>query len=136
MKETVEVKLRWLILEDNKIFLVQLSRGEFGCLPGGTLEKGEELEQCLAREIYEELWIEPKVGNQKYQQHFMRDDWTHVFDFWYEIKNPEDFKNINLEKASHWYEIKQAWFYDINQLDNLDFEVKPNNLESIINNIY
>ena len=134
--ETVLVKIRWLILQDWKIFLVKLTKEWFWCLPGWTLEKWESLEECLYREIFEELWVQSIIWKQVYQQHFIRETWTHTFDFWYQILNPNDFKNINIEKASHWFEIAEAGFFDINNLDDLDFEVKPNWIKSIVESIW
>ena len=55
-----------IIVRNGKIFIAQRPEGkplpnvwEF---PGGKLEKGETHEQCLARELREELHIEAQIG--------------------------------------------------------------------------
>ncbi len=47
-----------IIIEDNKVFITQRGYGEFKDkweFPGGKLEAGESGEQCIVREIKEEL---------------------------------------------------------------------------------
>lgn len=47
-----------IIVKDNKIFVTQRGYGEFKDwweFPGGKIEEGETLKQCLKREIREEL---------------------------------------------------------------------------------
>lgn len=56
-----------LIRQDNKILIAQRKPdSHLGLLwefPGGKLEDGESLEQCLAREIKEELALDISVGS-------------------------------------------------------------------------
>lgn len=98
-------------------------RGGFYCLPGGTLEAGESRKECMRREIIEELGVEPVIGNLIYTQEFVRSDGTTTFDFWYEIKNTEDYLNVDISKCSHGFEHEHVGFYDENS--EFDSEVKP-----------
>jgi 8-oxo-dGTP pyrophosphatase MutT (NUDIX family) len=50
-----------LMTGQNKIVLVLNDRGEWE-LPGGRIELGESAQDCLAREIKEELGVTAKVG--------------------------------------------------------------------------
>ena len=50
-----------LVTSDAKVVLVLNDRGEWE-LPGGRIELGESAEDCLAREIEEELGVSAKVG--------------------------------------------------------------------------
>lgn len=50
-----------LVTSDGKVVLVFNERGEWE-LPGGRIEVGESPEDCLAREIEEELGVTAKVG--------------------------------------------------------------------------
>jgi len=60
-----ELKLRvaCLLIEDGKILLARHKRGEkeYWTLPGGGLEKGERIGDCLKREIWEESGLEIEV---------------------------------------------------------------------------
>lgn len=55
-----------IICYGGKVLIAQRKRGKdlefFWELPGGKLEAGETLEQCLARELIEELNLKVKVG--------------------------------------------------------------------------
>lgn len=54
-----------VIEEDGKVLIARRKRGYMGYLwefPGGKLEDNESLEECLKREIREELGIEIEVG--------------------------------------------------------------------------
>ena len=55
-----------IICCNGKVLIAQRRRGKdlefFWELPGGKLEAGETLEQCLARELIEEMDLKIKVG--------------------------------------------------------------------------
>jgi mutator protein MutT len=52
-----------VLIEDNRILIVkqEVSRQRHWALPGGKLEYGETIEQCLVREMSEETGIEVEV---------------------------------------------------------------------------
>ena len=56
-----------VIRQDDKIFAARRAAGKhlagYWEFPGGKLEPGESAEDCLERELREELAIEVKVGN-------------------------------------------------------------------------
>lgn len=56
----IEIILRAIIINDNQILLCQPLDKSYYYLPGGHLEKGERLEDCLKREIKEEAGVEIK----------------------------------------------------------------------------
>ncbi len=55
-----------VIWKNEKVLIAQRAPGEhletFWEFPGGKIEKGETPEQCLKRELFEELGIDVKVG--------------------------------------------------------------------------
>jgi len=133
MKKPVLIKVRWLILKENKVFLCKLRKWNFYCLPWWTLEPWELTKETLEREFIEELWIKPIIWKLVFTQEFVNKFWWTTIDFWYNIENVEDFsKNINLDKNSHWFELSEIWFYNLDKLENY----KPENLKEIIKKNY
>lgn len=125
----LKVKVRWVIIDNSKVFLCRLSTGWFYCLPWWTLEKWETLEECLEREFIEELWVKPIIWDVIYtQQFFSKNKETTWIDFWYKINNPDDYKNIDLSKTTHWFELSEVWFYDLDKIENY----KPTWLKEIL----
>ncbi len=55
------VSVTGVILDGGRIVLLRNGRGEWR-LPGGRLEAGESPEECVAREVLEELGLSVEVG--------------------------------------------------------------------------
>ena len=55
------VSVKGVLLGDAGVVLLENERGEWE-LPGGKLEIGESPEECLAREIMEELELQAEIG--------------------------------------------------------------------------
>jgi 8-oxo-dGTP pyrophosphatase MutT (NUDIX family) len=64
VERTIErIAIRAIIMANNRILLVQSSRGDFK-FPGGGLEENESHEECLIREVREETgYIHCKVND-------------------------------------------------------------------------
>lgn len=55
------VSAKGILLREDRVLLVDNPRGEWE-LPGGKLERDEDLAACVAREIEEELGVAVRVG--------------------------------------------------------------------------
>lgn len=55
-----------VIFKDGKVFIARRAPGENSAggweFPGGKIEKGETPQECLKRELYEELGIKTEIG--------------------------------------------------------------------------
>lgn len=114
------IAARGIIVHDGKLLLLKLNgykdsivlESEYWCTPGGTLELGEKIVDCLNRELFEELGVEPDIGDLLYVQQFTHNGDEHL-EFFFHIKNTEDYKNIDLSKTTHGVEeINQIAFID------------------------
>jgi len=65
------IKVRAIILHEGKMLVVRHPHDtSFAALPGGKLEWGEDIRECLVREIIEELGVKPEVGRLLYVNNF------------------------------------------------------------------
>lgn len=126
-----KIKVRGVILKENKVFLVREIKKHFYYLPWGTLEAWESFKDCLKREIIEELWVNPIIWKLLNIEEFSNKN-GFFLDIWFEIKNFEDFEQINKENASHSFEYYDEWFYSFDELKWKD--VRPSNIQDILNN--
>ena len=110
-----------IILHNGKVLLGQRKKGkdlEFKWeLPGGKLEEGETLEQCLCRELIEELALEIEV-----KELFMKSE--HLYDFGGFVLNTfiAECKDPNIKKVCEheqyaWVEPKDLLNYDLAPAD-------------------
>ena len=114
---TRRISARGIVLHQGKLLCVKLSKyagtpDEFWCLPGGGLEEGESLLDCISREMLEETGIRPVVGALLYVQQFAAGDVDYM-DFFFHITNSSDYLQIDLSKTTHGTaEIAQIEFID------------------------
>ena len=116
------VAIRGVVLHKNKILLVETSKGDLK-FPGGGLEEGETVEECLLREIKEEtgyIQIECKQLIGKYiQRRYDAFNTSDVFQStsYYYICQIESFEKVDvqlddyeqdLQFQSKWVSLEEA----------------------------
>lgn len=104
-----------IIIKDNKIFVTQRGYGEFKDwweFPGGKIEEGETPEECLKREIKEEL--EADINIDKYLC-------TVEYDYPNFHLKMECFICSLIDGHLELVEAEDAKFKTKDQLDNIDF---------------
>ncbi len=109
-----------IIMEGKKIFIAQRPYGKkFGGrweLPGGKLEIGESGEECIIRELKEELGIEVKEA-----EHFLTVEHSYpnfsVKLFSYIIKEWKGKIDLKEHQAMKWVSIDEAMESDILEAD-------------------
>ncbi len=114
-KSHFQCKVRGVVLDGGKVLMCELARAEarFWCLPGGTLEEGETLREGLIREMVEEMGVKPDVGPLVSAQEIFTTDGRHVLDFIFLVRNVEDYRNLDLSKATHSFEHFAVEFLDL-----------------------
>ena len=100
------VTVRGIILDGNKVFAQQLiktaERGDdWWCTPGGGVDDGEDLITALNREMIEETGVKPDIGKLLFIQQYAESDTLEQLEFFFHIKNTEDYKEINLDNTTH-----------------------------------
>lgn len=112
------IKVRAIILYEGKLLAVRHPHDtSFAALSGGHLEWGEDLQECLSREIVEELGVKPDIGRLFYVNTFTQTDNKHYVEFFFEVKNGSDYLNTEKLTRSHSHEIAEiVW---VNPTDNI-----------------
>jgi len=120
----IVIKVRAIITYQDKLLVVQHARTKYVALPGGHLEWGEDLKECLSREIFEELGVKPEIGRLSYVNMFIEKDGKHYLEFFFEVNNGADYLDINKLAPSHAHElINMVWASPDDNLDILPKEL-------------
>jgi ADP-ribose pyrophosphatase YjhB (NUDIX family) len=102
------IRTRGIIVHEGKLLGVKHPHDTSYCaLPGGHLEWGEDIKECLRREMVEELGIVPEIGRLLYINNFVGDA-NQSIEFFFEITNSQDYLNIGQLKTTHAYEIAEV----------------------------
>ena len=106
-KKTV-IQVRAIILHLGKLLVVKHPHDtSFAALPGGHLEWGEDIKECLSREIMEELGVIPEIGSLLYVNTYTQADNKHHVEFFFEILNGDKYLNTEQLARSHAHEIAE-----------------------------
>ena len=102
------IKVRAIILHQGKLLVLRFpNESRFLALPGGHLEWGEDVKECLDREMVEELGVKPVIGQLAYVSTFTHEDGKHHVEFFFEIKNGVDYLNSEKLARSHSHEVEE-----------------------------
>ena len=108
MPKEILIKVRAIILHEGKLLAVRHPHDtSFAALPGGHLEWGEDIRECLSREIVEELGIKPEIGKLLYINNYSQVDNKQYIEFFFEIKNRADYLNTEKLTRFHSHEIAE-----------------------------
>jgi ADP-ribose pyrophosphatase YjhB (NUDIX family) len=100
------IRSRAVILLDGKLLAVRHAYDDsFFALPGGRLEWGEEVKECLQREIIEELGVKPEIGRLLYVHTFLKRESFHSIEFFFEVINAEAYRETSALSGTHTYEL-------------------------------
>ncbi len=110
-KKTI-IRCRAIIIHEGKLLVVKHSpENTFYVLPGGHLEWGEDVKECMSRELEEELGIKGDVGRLLYVNNFIGNDTNYIgkgtqsIEFFFEIRNSADYAKTDKPIGSHAAEI-------------------------------
>ena len=120
----IKIKSRGLIFNEEKLLVVKHKESENIGLPGGHLEYGEGILDCLKRELFEELGVLPEVGQLLYVNNFLTKD-TQYIEFFFEIKNSKDYLDISSKERTHSFELTELYW--LSPDDNLSILPKALN---------
>ena len=106
-----------IIINDGKVLIAQRKRGksqEFMWeFPGGKLEEGETLQQCLKRELMEELNLSVVIGDFFMQSSFDYDFGTiELYAYWATCKQ---------DNLTYHPDHEQARWISVDEIDNYSF---------------
>jgi ADP-ribose pyrophosphatase YjhB (NUDIX family) len=132
MEHKIIVICRGIIVDNDKMLVVENAKNNFFCPPGGKMEFGENPKQTTIREVEEELVVKPELGRLLYVNTY-NDGKDQAVEFLYEILNIDDYQNIEKLKGSHGFELsKIIWINRDNAEKVLPSEIwqdfKENNL--------
>ncbi len=124
-KKTI-VRVRGIIISEGKLLVVKHSHNtSFAALPGGHLEWDEDIKESLVREIVEELGTIPKIGRLLYINNFTDANNTQSIEFFFEIQNSEDYKNLENKTRTHAHEIAEiCWITPTDTIQLLPKELR------------
>ncbi len=126
MHTNTHVRVRGIIIYEGEILVVKHRKDDdFYALPGGHLEYGESVLECIKREMLEELGVTPVVGKLLYVNNFMdKKDDSQSIEFFFEITNGADYKNTsNLEKTHAFEIVELVWVKQSDDVKILPMQV-------------
>lgn len=107
MEKEIKIKVRAIILHEGKLLVVQHPgyEAKLAALPGGKLEWGEDVKECLTREMIEELGVKPEIGRLLYINKYTEGENKQYIEFFFEVKNGKEYLNPEKQIRSHAYEL-------------------------------
>lgn len=128
----MENACRAFIFWKNKILLCRQKEPwrDFWTLPGGCIERGETLEECVVREVFEETGIKLRIDQLLFVRELINSS-RHRIEFYFLMKEPEN-QDV-FERVKPYNEIGEVVFFEIGELNTV--ELKPDCLPRLVQEI-
>jgi 8-oxo-dGTP diphosphatase len=132
------VRVCGLLIRDGKLLLARhtaaFGEGAFWVPPGGGLEYGEKIKDCLVREFAEETGLRVAVGRFLYLNEFLRPP-LHAIEFFFEVRllDGELALGTDPEHGSHEQLLEEVRFMAIKDLNQLRREELHPILQALVN---
>lgn len=99
---------RGVIERDGKYLVVNLQKHDITTFPGGRLEEGETIEECVLREVLEETGVICKVVSKQVSviEYFTDSVWTNIY---FKCDFIEDTKQTNFTEEEIDLQMTVAW---------------------------
>jgi len=112
-KATFLIRCRAVIVCGEKMLAVKHFEGaDYYALPGGHMEKGEEPQICIKREIKEELNIDIENPTLKYIYEWKGENEEQNIEFIFVVKDAFVQSDIDVKNGSHAFEIFESRWID------------------------
>lgn len=126
--KNIIIKVRGVIVHDNKLLIVKHVGTDFMAIPGGHLKYGEDITTCLKRELVEEFGILPELGRLLYINTYINKN--EYVEFFFEIKNGKDYLNIDGLERTHAHELAEVLWVS----SDSDIKILPNKFDEDFKN--
>ncbi len=125
----MEITCRAFILLKNKLLLCKqrVPKRDFWTLPGGSVQIGETLSECVSREIYEEIGLELEANQILFIRELIAYP-RHRIEFYFSIKELNDVRL--LDSISPHNEVEDLRFFSMEELKKII--AKPECLPELI----
>lgn len=122
----MNITIRALIFNKNyELLTVQHHGSMFWSLPGGKIEEGENMKECLQREILEELGLESEIQNLAFVHEFQWSETSDItVEFFFIVKISEE----NIDAFTGKYAEQELKKISWNILDD-QLDIKPEFLQ-------
>lgn len=100
------IRCRAIIFKEGRLLVVKHAHDpSFAALPGGHLEWGEDVKECLRREVVEELGVEPVIGRLLFINTFIDGRTTQPIEFFFEVTNTDAYEDVSALTRTHAHEL-------------------------------
>lgn len=126
MSQNIQIRSRALIVNEGKLLVAKhKEEHDYYALPGGHLDEGENGEECMIREIKEELGVMVTNPELKYVYRWVDYMGVENLEFIFKILNGEDFVDLSNNERSHSFEIFELkWMEKGEDINLLPKEIK------------
>lgn len=127
VEEKIAVRPCGILIENGKVLCIlsQYKEGKFYLFPGGGVEYGESIEECVMREVLEETGIKVKIKKLVYINDRLKERKTNtrVLNLFFTVERV-DKKESEKETRDDGGKIKKVEWIDLNKFEKIDFRPK------------